>query len=428
MNNNMNAGNINGISDEGVYKRFVDEFSQWCSTGKTPFIASLDLGYAFDLQRERLRRKGVTINSVYNLRGGFLDDIGYAWSLNDPGRYKSQILYRSYVNMTEYKIGGKTAYRKKEKQILYLMVTRLENQNVNLGCCCPSCGAVSDIRTLLMGCPNCGTRFIMDDLFPKVTNFFVLPDYAETKTSISHAIKKWVLAGMAIGAVIGSVVSIFNGNYADAEELITSAFINAGKGLLFGAFGGYIGWAIAKLAFMTGNAAKNLPYLAPNLTARKKLPELMASIDKNFSYEYFVGTILSLLKTMIFCDDYQNLAIYEGAPIQNTFKDIIDVQYKGGIKLNSFEVKGQYCYVGITVYTTAFYEKEGKITQKAEQFNMTVCQNINSLANTNFSIKSVVCKGCGGSFDATREHNCPYCGNAYHLGDDDWVVLSFHKE
>lgn len=430
MENNTNL--YNNISDEEVYRRFVDEVSQWSRTGYSPIIASLDLRYAFDLQRERLNNKGVNIESVYNLRGGNLDIIGNAWSVNDAGKYKSQIVFRSYENATDYKINNRTKFRKKENQTLYLMITRLENQNVNLDYCCPNCGAVSDIRTLLMGCPSCGTRFIMSDLFPKVTNYFVLPDYAETKKSISHTIPIWLALGAVVGAVGFGVfafsANFSNGNNLDLTDAITNVFISAIKGLFFGAFGGYIGWAIAKIGSMAGNAAKNMPYLAPNLEARKKLPELMASIDNNFSYEYFVGKMFALLKIMVFSDDYQNLAIYEGQPMQNTFKDIIDVLYKGGIKLNSFEVKGPYCYVGLTVVTTAFYEKSGKIEEKDEQFNMTVCQNINSITNTNFSIKRVACKSCGGSFDATREHNCPYCGNPYHLGEDDWVVLSFYKE
>ncbi len=46
-----------------------------------------------------------------------------------------------------------------------------EGKNPDVACLCSNCGAVSSIKELLNGCKNCGTRFIMDDLFPKVTNF-----------------------------------------------------------------------------------------------------------------------------------------------------------------------------------------------------------------------------------------------------------------
>lgn len=421
------SGNMSSdISNEEVYKRFVDEVSIWGSTGKTPAIASLDLGYAFDLQRKRLENKGVIIDSAYNLRGEHLDNIGNAWTVNDSGKYKSRIVYRHYEKVIKYKVNNKVKHKAKENQVLYLIITRLENQNPDLVCCCPNCAAVSDIKTLLSGCPSCGTKFIMNDLFPKVTNFFTISDYGENKNSIKKAMAKWLGGGAILCAATLNAINTFSVNMISGlEEFILQVVLCSVCGGIIGAIGGYVCWAIAKLLSLFAGAAKSLPYLAPQLTAHKKLPELMATVDKNFSYEYFVGKILALLKTIVFCDNCQNLAVYEGKPFQNTYSDIIDIQYQGAIRLNSFEVKGQYCYVGITVFTTVFRENRGKIKKRNENFTMTVCQNINSLADTDFTLKNVSCKNCGGSFDATKEHNCPYCGTAYHLGDDDWVVLSF---
>lgn len=59
MNNGRNG--FDSISNEEVYRRFIDGVSQWNSTGNSPIIASLDLRYAFDLQRKRLENKGVIL-------------------------------------------------------------------------------------------------------------------------------------------------------------------------------------------------------------------------------------------------------------------------------------------------------------------------------------------------------------------------------
>ena len=77
-------------------------------------------------------------------------------------------------------------------------------------------------------------------------------------------------------------------------------------------------------------------------------------------------------------------------------------------------------------WVTWLYKWESKSSK--EKFRVVVCKNIHAIANAGFSIKNVNCRSCGGSFDATREHNCPYCGNPYHLGNDDWVVIEFNKE
>lgn len=68
----------------------------------------------------------------------------------------------------------------------------------------------------------------MNDLFPKVTNYFVLPDYAETKKSFSHSIPKWLAVGAVIGAIGFGVfafsANFLNGNNIDLTDSITKCF------------------------------------------------------------------------------------------------------------------------------------------------------------------------------------------------------------
>ena len=39
--------------------------------------------------------------------------------------------------------------------------------------CCPHCGAASTLGELEDGCEYCGTKFVMSELYPKVSNFFI---------------------------------------------------------------------------------------------------------------------------------------------------------------------------------------------------------------------------------------------------------------
>lgn len=73
------------------------------------------------------------------------------------------------------------------------MITRLENQNSEVACSCPNCGAVSNVRELLNGCKNCKTRFIMDDLFPKVTNFYFVKTYSLANKSTKKVLAPYLL-------------------------------------------------------------------------------------------------------------------------------------------------------------------------------------------------------------------------------------------
>lgn len=411
-----------------IINRFVDEYAKWSESGKAPEIGSLDLDYAFDLQRKRLESKNMTLKYDFKQYKGGLDNVLTAASVRDDGNFYSQIVCKNYSVAETFFAGGKKKKKFKDNQIIYTMITRLEGQNTEASCCCPNCGAISDVKTLLNGCPNCNTRFIMDDLFPKVTNFYFLKSYAKSKRSVKAGIAKWMICAAIIcfGAI--SFYNYKNGSLVfGADDFADKLAGNILGGVIGGVILGYVGYALSLFGSLFKGAAKSIPMIAPKFTAEKRLPELMKQIDPDFSYEYFVGKVLALMKMMIFCEDYTNLAVYDGKPVQNTYTDILDVQYRGAIRLNSFKVNGAYCYVDITVYTTTFSEKGGNVKKKDEKFRMAVCKNVDAIADAGFSMKRVCCKSCGASFDATREHNCPYCGNAYHLGDDDWVVLGFSK-
>ncbi|MCH5297744.1 MAG: hypothetical protein J1E85_08740 [Ruminococcus sp.] len=411
-----------------IINRFVDEYVKWSESGKAPDIGSLDLEYAFDLQRKRLESKNITLKHEFTEFGDNLDNVIKALSVRDDGKFYSQIVCKYYNVAETFFVDRKKKKKFKDRQIIYTMITRLKNQNSEATYCCPNCGAISDVKTLLKGCPNCNTRFIMDDLFPKVTNFYFVKAYAQTERSFKVGLAKWIIPSIIVCIALSSGYNLVQGTLdPGADNFAGHMILCVFSGIIAGAIFGDICYVLSLIGSVFKGAAKSVTLLAPKFTAEKRLPQLMKQIDHNFSYEYFVGKMLALVKMMIFSGDYSNLAVYEGQPMQNKYTDIVDVQYRGVIRLNSFNINGEYCYVDITVYATTFREKDGSVRKKDEKFRMAVCKNIHAIADEGFSMKKVSCKSCGASFDATREHNCPYCGNAYHLGDDDWVVLNFSK-
>ena len=73
----------------------------------------------------------------------------------------------------------------------------------------------------------------------------------------------------------------------------------------------------------------------------------------------------------------------------------------------------------------------GKLLSK-EIFNCPNCgapahHKADSKINTQFMLSAVKCKGCGASFDATHQKECPHCGREYNLEKDDWVVDNIQK-
>lgn len=426
FNLTFDKGNENNV----IIDKFVDEYSQWTVAGNVPEIASLDVNYALELQKHRLDEHNAKIETVFSTKDStFKDGAVKCFTVPDKGDYQTVIGCKDYKTTETVYVNNKKKRKSKIRQNLYVAVTRLLNQNADGALACPNCGAVSGIRELLTGCKSCGTRFIINDLFPKVTNFYAIKEVAGGKKVVKNSAIAVVLITMFAFAGSLFFINYKNGNLLpENSDFIMNIIICTLYGLIGGAFCGYLLWGLGMFMYLIFGAIKSMFLLGPHIKAKTKLPKLMRQIDPNFSYEFFIGKVINLIKLMIFSDDYTNLAAYDGKAMQNKFKDIIDVKYDSTVKFNGFKINGSYCYVDITAYTTVLKIDCGDVKKAKEKFRIVVCKNINAIADAGFSIKKVSCKSCGGSFDATREHNCPYCGNPYHLGNDDWVVIEFNKE
>ncbi len=409
----------NNMAD--IFEGFISQLAKWSDDGSIPDTASLDLMYSLELQKKRLDENNLKMKYTYT---------PYLTELNRPIRtwsdkeYSNTVCCTSYIRLKEIFSNGKRKYKDKENEFCYGVITDMYDQQSDKTYCCPNCGAIHHIKTLLNeGCPNCKTRFIMSDLFPKVTNYYAVKSYGEKSEVLKNDILKYVLTTAIIGIIISAVSAfIKNGIYVTPEDL--AGCIGGG---FAGAIFGYVLWAFSKVGSVFFDAARSIPKLVTQNDAKKRLPEFMLQYDPNFSYEYFIGKAIAMTKIMVFSSDYKNLAIYEGPAMENTNKDIIDIQFNHAVGLNNCYIKGAYCYLDISVYTTNTYFVNNRVKVKNEIFRMTLCKNISVAPDYGFSIRKVQCKGCGGSFDALREHNCPYCNKPYHLGDDDWVVLAFNK-
>ena len=139
-------------SDNKIMNRFVDEYELWCNEGKNPDIASIDLDFALDLQKKRLDEKGVKIQTAFTDKETVKDETPVnACTAYDMGECKSNIATKTYEVTEKYFKDGKKKKKIKDRFFFYTMITRLENQNSEVACSCPNCGAVSSVRELYYG-------------------------------------------------------------------------------------------------------------------------------------------------------------------------------------------------------------------------------------------------------------------------------------
>lgn len=405
------------MNEEKIFREFARGLEEWSRTDKAPEVGNQDIRYCLELQRARLQYRNLDMEYQLRLRGEHLDNV-YSTTYKDQVYTNVQVC-SSYLQKTTFFRNGKKLYEKEDTRRLFLTITDMEQQRPDVTCCCPNCGAVSPTKVLLEGCPYCHTRFVMFDLFPKVTNYIFEHDFFMNKREVKGKSLKWMLGGILVTFLL-SLPSILKMGLAALPLFLVVS-------IPMGAFTGYFLMSLGMLFHLVGAAAGQLSKLPNVAGTKKKINRLVKSFDPFFSYEYFSGRIVNLLKIIIYAKDVSDMPVYGGQGEIPDFSDIVESVYGGSMGLNRGWVQDGFCYLDLDVYLSDIYDDGKSMERKNDIFRIVVCKSTKKQANLGFSIKKVQCAGCGGSFDATRQRRCPYCGNTYDLSEDDWVALSVQK-
>lgn len=389
-----------------------------------PDEASADLKYTRALQRARLLKKGVTMSVDYSQNYDKMIK-GIAWKMDKDARYITRIPFHAVKAKIGYSIGGKLKKKIYEKQNLYAYTMWLKGQT-DADYVCPHCGAATRVSKLTDGCEHCGTRFLLHELYPKITSFYTL----KSITYILRNIAPFVISGIILAPLI-----TFLTNYGKMTQAFQTLDIESVAGLIIslilsvgaGAILGYILFAASTLGLMLWKVITSMPTLIKFIKIKRNLPSFMQSVEPDFSLDYFIVKLMNLTSTMVFCENYDNLTVYAGEPMQNTFGDIIDLRWSGIFDLHQYYVKDGFVYMDVTMIMDDVLCRDKKVFGKKEKFRLLLCKSIGAGNDYGFTIHAVSCPTCGASFDASRIRHCPNCSNEYHLYNRDWVVLKFER-
>lgn len=419
------TNNPNFSYDEQA-KIMLDRFISQLNTPSEkadPDDASSDLKYTRALQRKRLIKKGVSMSVDYSKDYNKMIK-GIAWKMDGDTRYVTRIPFHAVNAKIGYSVGGKLKKEINEKQNLYAYSIWLKGQT-DADYVCPNCGAATRVSKLNYGCEYCGTRFLLHELFPKITNFYTLKSFTYIRNTAPFTVA-CALAAPLISFIInfGKISYSFQtGDFSDSFGLLFSIPFTA----FVGAILGYMLFSASTVGLILWKAITGIPALVKVHRIKRDLPGFMRSFEPDFSLDYFIVKLMTLTSTMVYSDNYDDLTVYGGEPMQNTFGDIIDLRWRGIFDLNQYYVKDGFAYLDITMHMDDILCKEKKIFGKKEKFRMLLCKSVSAGNDYGFTVHAVSCPTCGASFDASRIKHCPNCSNEYHLYNRDWVVLKFER-
>lgn len=409
---------------EDLFETFAVEMQEFPETGKLPESCDRNMQYCMELQMERQNEKGVFVKDQFVPRGNFANVNSEVFRYEDD-KFRSKVYARSCRFEKRVYKGKKVLFSYSENRNLYqtIVYSKDDRKVEEEDYVCPNCGAVSKVKELINGCDYCSTRFKMDELFPKVTNFFMLMDFGRTRKEVVISLLKTVFVCIFLSVMIAVIRDyVVNGGFilSNIIWIFLSGFFGGG---LFG----YFIWAILQVLSIFVAAHKSF---ATNFTAAgsaARFERQMKEYTPDFSYAYFTGKVISLLRMIMYVQDAQTLPMYAGAPLGDLFADVVDAHYRGALALKRFKVDGDYCYVTVDAYMEVLHAGS-RMRKKNEVYRVVLRKNVTTPLDVNFSISKIHCKNCNASFDATKLCNCPSCGTKYEVEDEDWVVMSVERK
>lgn len=404
-------------------KDFLASLGPAISKGADIPYADNDITYSLKLQHNRLADKGIDIEYEMYERENTADHIiaGSRWR---DAHYESTVCIKNLGVKRNVTKGGRSIYKDNRKTVVYQTITDVltgSHPDDDIYCC-PSCGADAKISELVNGCPYCGIRYKMDDLFPKVTGYYFRDDEMVT----GNEGRKGLLLSVIITSALAMTATFIGNLIALALDPRSFHVI----GMIFGMFGAlvlgavfgyliYSGFLAVKLIMGVVNSSSKLGTVG----SRKIFEEKMKRLSPEFSFEYFTSKAVSLIRSAVFAEDAQTLLSYKGGPLSPSFKNIIDFNYGGALGISDFIEKDGITTVVSDAFFDALYNVDDTVALRHLVFRAVFQRRTDIPVDMNFSMTRIQCLTCATSFDATRNKICPSCGHEYELISDDWVLV-----
>jgi len=406
-------------SFRGKLNTFMATLGPAISKGEKISFADNDISYLLQLQNERLKRKRLSMEyELYDRDAQRKPVAGAAWR---DAHYESFVCHEQIGVRRKISKDGAKIFSDDKKNILYTTIT-----DVTTGvhpddetCCCPNCGNVSTIAQLRDGCPYCGTMYKMDDLFPKVTGYFFLNDVAIVGSEGVKGIGIAILISFAVNLLIALISLIVK-----QDRLSVGTLLGLIPLLLVSLFTGYVYYSIYLFVrlIVVGSSQSAGKFGAVGSASR--FEQRMKQITPEFSFEYFRSKAISLIKTAVYSENAQDLLFYRGGPLASDFKDVIDLNYGGALGLVGVAEENGRVTVATDAFFDVLYESNSKVWFRREKYRAIFQRRTDIPINLQFSMTKIECPTCGGSFNAVRNRNCPYCGNAYDIISQDWILTA----
>lgn len=414
---------------------FREELGHAMEPGAKVMSADRELRYCLELQRDRIARKNIRFTEEFDPgKKPVRSAVNNVRSWQD-GHYETSWSV-GYINhkKTAERSGMKTFKRKDPQSICETVIDVRNGEDVSGDTyCCPNCGAVSTIRELQEGCSQCGTSFHMTELYPKVGNYFFVPDPGVSTEPIWKTVTRCGLCSLPVTLILFAPIVLQDpsasysmiSTYTPENWVVPSlarviAYIVTM--IVASPIIGYFVWFLSLFFAGFKTLGKETPAALSVGSSRKRFASRMATISPAYTFETFSSKITTLFRILVFSDSRESLPFNAVKELGTDLDDVVDCTFHGWMSCKKIKVENNNVYVTGDVFVDTTRDMGDRLKVKSEVYQITAARRTDVPFSTNFSIARIQCPSCGASFNSFKSKNCPYCGKECEPPKEEWVI------
>ncbi len=384
------------------------------------------------LQKMRMDRKNVSLN--FEAERKSYNGVSVTKKKYFDGKYeiteaKERIeCRRTYTN-------GTFKYVKTDNELANYSILNAKNDGDSL-ITCPSCGSKATRENLLDGCDYCGTKFTIEDLGKRISNFALRKDYeiAYDKYRDRRSFyKRRAFLFCAVPVFVFSLICMIAVSFEQKEGVMLSAAVSIfGAAFVAGAFGlfGSLGFTFFIFPFIQLKESAKLSLMRKLKPIDERNEAFVKRIKENdplFSAEHFFSNIQNKLATIHYADKSEQISVFAEKDLDGLlekYSDIVDMDVTS-ITFENMSFDENTSKIEITSRLNLVRIKNNGFCETNEKVHLSLAKNTECKTEAVCEPSVLRCSDCGSSVSLLEGGRCQYCGGRLNLKKYDWVIEDY---
>ncbi|MBR6297371.1 MAG: hypothetical protein IKR40_12940 [Treponema sp.] len=395
-----------------------------------------------ELKRNRLKKMNVDYNfkSIRKKHSKFLPPL-VSQKFSD-GKYNIEDVKEDIASSSEFRKDGKVIYSRADNDIAHYTVASAKYVSQN-EIACPNCGAPQTKEQLLDGCDYCKTKFMVEDLSEKITDFAMRSDYElqynrykEVRKTFAPRIGFTVEAVVCVFYILYLIVSFPTLSKEMSGGILTYFFLGALTAMIAAVPFAFIAIGLFyTFVFPVIQIGASINYVSKKILDKQKAAEainrrmqdFVKQTDPNFSISAFYSNIQNKLATVFFAEtDAQRnaFAVCDLSGYKDKYKNVIDLETEY-ICMKKYSVSDNLQNAWIEAAVKYVVLEGDKSSVKTANIEMLVTKSAECKTQIVCAPSVLRCKGCGASLSLLEGKRCRYCDTEIDLEKSDWVIREY---